>query len=122
MTTEMENTKLTFKPAVRPGVKEHIRMFQSKSNGVDCRFGSGRCAEHNVKLCRRLVEKRVACVDKYGNTTWRKREATILACPMGKADSPQYKAATELDESGSCGGANKKPRIIMKNVNTQPQV
>ena len=94
----MKQTKLTFKPASVPSVKYNIRMFQMIANGVECRFGSSRCAEHNVKLCRDVVEKRVACLDSNGKTTLRMREATILPCPIGKDIVPQNEAVTKLCE------------------------
>ena len=74
-----------------------------------------------MKLCRDVVEKRVACLDSNGKTTLRMREATILPCPIGKDIVPQNEAVTKLCEDESWDGTNKKPRLIMKNVNTQPQ-
>lgn len=79
------DVKLTFAPVCKPGVnmgvKENIRAFQLMQKGGECRFGSGSCAEHNVKLRRKVESKRVGCVDKDGKTTWRMREVVTLVCP-----------------------------------------
>ena len=107
--------KLTFSPIVMPavnkGVKENIKAFQLMEKGGECRFGSGSCAEHNVKLCRQVTSRRVGCVDKNGKTTWRMREVVTLACPA-KAHQPGS-TTTELSVHEELVGTNKKLRFDM---------
>ena len=116
-----KQTKLTFGPAVVPAVRENIRMFQQLSEGSECRFGSGSCATHNVKLCRSVVEKKTSCVDVNGKITWKMREVATLACPRGQLRSDRISDVTRLDYKESGAGTNKKPRLFYEENNDQPQ-
>ena len=125
-TAAPEDVKLTFVPVCRPGVnksvKENIRAFQLMGRGGECRFGSGSCAEHNVKLCRQVEHKRVGCVDKDGKTTWRMREVVTLACPARVHQSSR--TSLELSVNENLAGTNKKLRFennFDDNVKYQPQ-
>ena len=44
-------------------------------------MGSVRCARHNTKLVKKIVLKKMSCVDKHGVVSWKMGEVTILACP-----------------------------------------
>ena len=90
-------------------LKENIRAFQLMQKGGECRFGSGSCAEHNVKLCRKVESKRVGSVDKDGKTTWRMREVVTLACPARVNQSSR--TTTELSVDLNLVGTNKKLRF-----------
>ena len=107
------DVKLTFAPVCKPGVnmgvKENIRAFQLMQKGGECRFGSGSCAEHNVKLCRKVESKRVGSVDKDGKTTWRMREVVTLVCPARVNQSSR--TTTELSVHENLVGPNKKLRL-----------
>ena len=121
-----DDVKLTFdsicRPGVKKGVKENIRAFQLMEKGGECRFGSGSCAEHNVKLCRQVESRRVGCVDKHGKTTWKMREVVTLACPARVHQSSR--TTTELSVDENLVGTNKKLRFdfnLDENVMHQPQ-
>ena len=90
-------------------MKENIRAFQLMEKGGECRFGSGSCAEHNVKLCRQVESRRVGCVDKHGKTTWKMREVVTLACPARVHQSSR--TTTELSVHENLAGTNKKLRF-----------
>ena len=68
-------------------INERISKFQELIAGDECVMGSGRCGTHNTKLVRRIVTKKMSCVDKLGGIVWRSGEVTILACP--KASQPR---------------------------------
>ena len=75
LSADVKQMKLTFRPVNVPSVMDNIRMFQMMSMEGGC----GRYAEHNVKLCCSVVEKRVGCDN--GKTKWRMSEVSILVCP-----------------------------------------
>ena len=122
-TDPVQNMKTTFKNLVVPGpkksVQDNIRLFQRMSEGGGCRFGSGMCAEHNVKLCRSIETKRFGCVDENGKTTWQRREVAILACPVSAQSNEQVVEHTRL--SVDLVGANKKLRISSRDEMDQPR-
>ena len=44
-------------------------------------MGSGRCATHHVKLVKRVIERKVSKLDKFGQVSWTIGEGTIYDCP-----------------------------------------
>ena len=91
-------------------ISEKISRFQDMIRGDECVIGSGRCASHNTKLVRKVVVRKMSCVDKFGGIGWRNGEVTILACP--KASQPGNNSTTQpTTKYSSEAGANKKQWI-----------
>ena len=81
-------------------------------------LGSGRCGKHNTKLVRKIVTKKMSCVDKLGGIVWRSGEVTILACP--KANQPGSSSTIKSTiEYSSEAGANKKQQTDNKECDDQ---
>ena len=78
--------------------------------GDECVIGSGRGGRHNTKLVRKIVVKKMSCVDKFGGIEWKNGEVTILACP--KASQPGSNSATQpTTVYSSEAGTNKRQRV-----------
>ena len=81
-------------------------------SGDECVLGSGRCGKHNTKLVRKIVTKKMSCVDKLCGGV------TILACP--KANQPgcssTIKSSTEYPSEA---GANKKQQTDNRECDDQ---
>ena len=119
----MKQQKLTFKPVAGPKVKDNIRMFQEFQRGGDCVMGSGRCAEHNVRLVRKVTHKKVSSVNDDGMIKWTTREVTILACPASNLSQPVGEKPALPDLSMKSGGeTNKRQRFTKEIVMNQPRV
>ena len=98
-------------------ISEKILKFQDMIRGDECVIGSGRCASHNTKLVRKIVVRKMSCVDKFGGIGWRNGEVTILACP--KASQPGSSSTTQLTTKYSSeAGTNKKQQIYDLDVQT----
>ena len=98
-------------------------MFQELQRGGECVMGSGMCAEHNVRLVRKVTNKKVSVVDDNGVVTWTTREVTILACPGSNLSQPVGgKSALPALSMKSGGVTNKRQRILKENVMNQPRV
>ena len=80
-------------------------------------MGSGMCATHNCKLKKRVVEKKISCIDKNGKIGWTMREGTILACPKSTSLS-ERKPAVNTQIGGEPKPTNKKQRFC--SVNEEP--
>ena len=114
--------KLTFTPVVGQSVKDSIAKFQQIQRGGVCIMGSGRCAEHNVKLVRRVTNKKVSVSDDNGDTRWVCREVTILACPGSVVSLPEVASSAQAKISDELGNTNKKQRLFTMNGMDQPRV
>ena len=72
-------------------MKDRIKSFEDRSNGVGCMIAGGRCGLHHCKVVREIVQKRMSSTDKFGNVVWKMGEGTILVCP---AANKTYKGVT----------------------------
>ena len=77
--------KLTFKttPVTKKNeMNDKISRFQELVDRSQvCVTGSGRCARHNVRLVRDIVQKKQSFVKKCGGIGWRLCDFVILVCP-----------------------------------------
>ena len=111
--------KTTFVPSLPlTKMKDKIKSFEDRSNGVECRIASGRCGLHHCKVVREIVQKKMSSTDKFGNVIWKIGEGTILVCPAANkaCNNPLKTSQPELS-----GAANKKLRIENKFEDNQPQ-
>ena len=91
-------------------VKENIRMFQDLAKGEECIIRSGRCSKHNMKLEKRVTEKRVSVIDELRRVKWQMREAVNFACPSKPRNLNENSALAMLSEplsKGTNGRAKK---------------
>ena len=85
-------------------------------------MGSGMCAEHNVRLVRKVTNKKVSVVDDDGVVKWTTREVTILACPGSVVSLPEVASSAQAKISDELGNTNKKQRLFTMNGMDQPRV
>ena len=114
--------KMTFRTInASPPIKKKIDRFQDFQNGDKCVVGSGRCATHHIKLVKRVIERKVSKLDKFGQVMWTMGEGIIYDCP--KSGQPQRYddnlAITNLPVRDN--SANKRIRLIQKNENDQSE-
>ena len=117
----MIQKKLTFDRVDRQSVRDNIAKFQKLQRGGMCVMGSGRCAEHNVRLVRSVTNKKVSVIDENGYTRWVTREVTILTCPGSVVSLPVVASDVDSKISDEQGNTNKKQRLFPKNGMDQPR-
>ena len=107
--THEQLMKKTFDPTLPlTRMKDRIKSFEDRSNGVECMIAGGRCRIHHSKVVREVVQKQMSSTDKFGNVVWKMGEGTILVCPAAnKACNNQLMTS----QPGLSGAANKKLRI-----------
>ena len=110
--------KKTFDPTLPPTrMKDRIKSFEDRSNGVGCMIAGGRCGLHHCKVVREIVQKRMSSTDKFGNVVWKMGEGTILVCP---AANKTCNNLLMTSQPGLSGAANKKQRIENGFEDNQP--
>ena len=77
---------------------------------------------HQIKLVKRVIERKVSKLDKFGQVTWTMGEGIIFDCPKsGQTErSGDNTAITKLPVKGN--STNKKIRLINKSELDQPEV
>ena len=80
------------------------------------------CATHHTKLVRRVVKRRLSCVDKCGAIKWTMGEATILDFPSSahsqRCVSENTSEATILPEKW---GTNTRTRLLSRDEADQSE-
>ena len=110
--------KKTFNPILPLArMKDRIKSFEDRSNGVGCMIAGGRCGLHHCKVVREIVQKRMSSTDKFGNVVWKMGEGTILVCP---AANKTCNNLLMTSQPGLSGAANKKLRIENGFEDNQP--
>ena len=115
--------KTTFGPInTPPPIKKKIDRFQNFQNGDKCVVGSGRCATHHIKLVKRVVERKVSKLNKFGQVTWTMGEGIIFDCPKSGQTERSGDSTAPINLPVKGNSTNKKIRLINKNELDQPEV
>ena len=72
----------------KTSVSDRIQRFQELSDGDECVIGSGRCATHNVRVIRNVMNVRKSVQNEAGEVRWRLSESTVLVCPADHHRKP----------------------------------
>ena len=92
-----------------------IMKFNRLSTANECVYGSGRCATHNCKLIRSVIQKRMSVPDRDGGVSWAMRDVTCLMCPskdQTKLLTAVNSVTTDVSDTDEQNkGTNKKARI-----------
>ena len=113
-----QSMKKTFNPTLPPTrMKDRIKSFEDRSNGVGCMIAGGRCGLHHCKVVREIVQKKISSTDKFGNVVWKIGEGTILVCPAANKACSNHLMTSQ---PGLSGAANKKLRIENGFEDNQP--
>ena len=74
--------------------------------GDECVIGSGRCATHNIKVVRTIMNVRKSEQNEAGVMRWRLCESTVLVCPTAHNRKPasEVEVMTSQSEEGTANG------------------
>ena len=74
--------------------------------GNKCVIGSGRCATHNVRVVRTIMNVRKSDQNEAGVMRWRLCESTVLVCPRAhnRKLASDVKVMTSQSEEGTANG------------------
>ena len=91
---DMKTTKKTYNTfnmlhmTRKTSVSDRTLRFQELTDGDECVIGSGRCATHNEKVVRKVMNVRKSVQNEAGEVRWRLSESTVLACPVAHHRTP----------------------------------
>ena len=90
----------------RTSVSDRIQQFQELGMGNECEIGSGRCATHNAKVVRTIMNVRKSDQNEAGVMRWRLCESTVLVCPTAhnRKLASEVELMTSQSEEGTANG------------------
>ena len=107
--------KLTFKTTIRKKtnvMSDKISRFQELVDKSQvCVTGSGRCASHNMKLVREIIQKKQSFVKKCGGIGWRFCDFTTLVCPTKLSAAPDRVTIDDIAMTAPAGTGGKTNQI-----------
>ena len=100
----------------KTSVSDRIQRFQELSDGDECVIGSGRCATHNEKVVRKVMNVRKSVQNEAGNVSWRLSESTVLVCPAAHHRKPISPGAV-MSSNSERGTPMGTQRFLQRSTN-----